>query len=275
MEKTASGSKAKRQFIFLYLVSIILIFLVVSAFWKASSAAPKEIVAATNDDAASFMQIDTLLHAKMEALDASIVRYVAGKRPEGLAEAQRKTYVLQKAIDSVEKQASILLEGSRKQHMQLAVANFKIMMQERNRVLYGGETIHSSAEKGEPGSEKSSNGQTDELSQLKQVLMQKDERIQALEQFQAANGGDKDKLILSLQNQLKQKDAALQQKRNAVAQPATGNETEWKQKYALLKISFEKVSATEKALQSAYKTVAEDNRRLLNQLQTLRSEKKN
>jgi hypothetical protein len=118
-------------------------------------------------------------------------------------------------------------------------------------------------------------GTGDETEKLKQLLAQKEERILVLEQLGSSGGNDKDKLILSLQNQLREKEAALQQLANAPAQTNTGNDSELKQKYASLKTAYEKTAASENALKAAYKTVAEDNRRLLNQLQTLRSEKKN
>ena len=85
---------------------------------------------------------------------------------------------------------------------------------------------------------------------------------------------EKDKVIASLQTQLKEKEAALQSA-NAAPAVVTSNSTgdgEWKQKYAALKSSYEKVSANEKALKSAYKTVVDDNKRLLTQLQSIKKD---
>lgn len=249
MEKSVSKTKARRRFIILYLVSLVFIFIVVSSFWKVSAPSVAQTVTETNDDASRFMQIDTLLHARMEALDTSILQYAKTKGSEDLATVQRHVYFLQSAIDSVDKQAAILLDGSRKQHMLLAVANFKKLMAERNCVLYGGETT--------------------------QVLIPPPAGQTPPVSTNTDGDQDKDQLILSLQNQLKQTEAALQQKTNNASQPAGESDSEWKQKYASLKTAFEKTAASEKALKAAYKTVAEDNRRLLNQLQTLRAEKKN
>jgi chromosome segregation ATPase len=128
-----------------------------------------------------------------------------------------------------------------------------------------------------------------ELDNLKKVLATKEQKIASLEstiqqnsvvsgttpgnQSQTAAGTEeKDKMIVALQNQLRQKEAALQ---NAIssAQPVTNTTSgdgEWRQKYTSLKASFDKVSANEKALKSAYKTVADDNKRLLSQLQSIR-----
>lgn len=271
MERSVSKTRAKRSFVILYLASLVLIFVVVSAFWKTPSAAPAQTTVEKNDDASHFMQIDTMLHAKMEAMDTSIARYFKTRSSEELTKVQRQVYFLQSAIDSIDKQALILLEGSRRQHMQMAVANFKKLMGERNRVLYGGETLPVQTVSATGTANTNSSGA--ETEKLKQLLAQKEERVQALEQLNNANGQDKDKLILSLQSQLKQKDAALQQRANVSQQAGTDNE--WRQKYASLKTLFDNTAASEKALKAAYKTVAEDNRRLLNQLQTLRTEKKN
>ena len=76
---------------------------------------------------------------------------------------------------------------------------------------------------------------------------------------------DKEQRIADLENQLKQKNAALQNGGQVTSNDASN---EWKQKYASLKSSYDKLAASEKALRSAYKTVADDNKRLLGQLQS-------
>ncbi|HUC80765.1 MAG TPA: hypothetical protein VMR70_07605 [Flavisolibacter sp.] len=278
MEKAPSKANAKRQFILLYLVSLALIFIVVSAFWKVSSTETADAVVTTNDDASSFMQIDTLLHAKIDALDAGIARYSTSKNANELTTVQRAMYSLQTTIDSVDKQAAILLDGSRKQHMQLAVANFRKLVAEKRQLLAGGGSVKLSnvAIAGAADSGRQINrARSEEVNQLKLQLGQKEERIRALEQLTSANGQDKDKLIVTLQNQLKQKEAALQQRMNTSVQVPRSSDTEWQSKYTALKSSYDKASANEKALKVALKTAAEDNRRLLSQLQLMRSEKKN
>ena len=127
-----------------------------------------------------------------------------------------------------------------------------------------------------------------EIENLKKALAAKDQKIAALEatvqQNNASNAvakqnepsalpDEKDKTIASLQMQLKEKEASL--KAMSSSAPATTNtpgETEWKQKYSSLKASYDKVSANEKTLKSAYKTVADDNKRLLTQLQSMKKE---
>jgi hypothetical protein len=127
---------------------------------------------------------------------------------------------------------------------------------------------------------------TPEVENLKRTLAEKEQKIAALESAvqqksmgdtaaklnpPSANADGKDKMIASLQNQLKEKEAALRSVNSAPAVTTTPSDgSEWKQKYASLKASYDKVSANEKTLKSAYKTVADDNKRLLSQLQTMK-----
>lgn len=125
-----------------------------------------------------------------------------------------------------------------------------------------------------------------DVENLKRALAEKEQKIASLESamqqksntgigakpsLPAVSADEKDKMISSLQNQLKEKEAAL---RSAASVPpvnaAPSDGSEWKQKYAALKASFDKVSANEKTLKGAYKTVADDNKRLLSQLQTMK-----
>lgn len=116
-----------------------------------------------------------------------------------------------------------------------------------------------------------------ENAQLKQELVQKQARISELEQLRTTAGTDaeKDTVIAALQEQLRKTEMSLQQAMAAPVQSSGGQDSEWQSKYTALKSSYDKASANEKALKVALKTAAEDNRRLLSQLQLMRSEKKN
>ena len=123
-----------------------------------------------------------------------------------------------------------------------------------------------------------------EVQRLKTVLAEREQKIASLENSlqakgttaqpagtaptQTATADEKDKLIASLQTQLAQKEYALQQAQSGSSTGSDGSE--WKQKYAALKASFDKLLSNEKELKSAYKTVSDDNRRLLTQLESLR-----
>ena len=109
-----------------------------------------------------------------------------------------------------------------------------------------------------------------EIATLKNAVQQKGNVDTGVKQISPSiNADEKDKIIASLQNQLKEKDAALRSRASVPPVNATSSDgSEWKQKYSALKASYDKVSANEKTLKSAYKTVADDNKRLLSQLQT-------
>ena len=58
-----------------------------------------------------------------------------------------------------------------------------------------------------------------------------------------------------------------------VQQPQiVSNDGEWKQKYAALKTSYDKAIERENTLKSSYKTVVDDNKRLLQQIQNLKKD---
>ncbi|RYY00427.1 MAG: hypothetical protein EOO53_21990 [Gammaproteobacteria bacterium] len=58
-----------------------------------------------------------------------------------------------------------------------------------------------------------------------------------------------------------------------VQQPqVVSNDGEWKQKYAALKSSYDKAIERENTLKSSYKTVVDDNKRLLQQIQNLKKD---
>jgi phage-related protein len=122
------------------------------------------------------------------------------------------------------------------------------------------------------------NGSAD-LDNLRKSIAEKDQKIATLEnQLKAApasstanvasmGADEKDKMIASLQTQLKEKEAELRTANSNASVSSTGSgDSEWKQKYASLKASYDKVAANEKALKTAYKTVTDDNQRLLTQL---------
>lgn len=108
---------------------------------------------------------------------------------------------------------------------------------------------------------------------LQNQLKQKDAALQAAANSKpvANNAGlaSLQNQVTTLQNQLRQKDLALQAA--LASKPAVVNSGgEWQQKYQSLKTSFDKVAASEKSLKGAYQTLADDNRRLLSQLQSAR-----
>jgi hypothetical protein len=283
----AEQKNARRRFVAIYALSLILVFVVVSAFWqKLANKKDQDSAPVSSEKEAYFMQLDTVLHARMNNLDSVCATYVkarqTGANPDATALLELKNSV-RTSLDSLDQQAGYLNEGPKKAMMTLVMASFRKEFADRETVINGISTLPRQAfnsNTATTGSDAAGSSLT--IDSLKRSLQAKDETIAGLQkQVQlsasdnnnAANDGlqktvaDKDKIISSLQAQLKQKEAALQNL-PAQSKPAAGGE--WQQKYQSLKSSFDKVAASEKSLKNAYQTLADDNRRLLSQLQAAR-----
>ena len=322
MTTRSERKKAKFRFVLLYSVSLLLIFVLVSAFWRRLAPKEQHEIVSTSNEETWFLQTDTALHTKMEAMDGLAESYMkaraAGAQPDTSAWV-RTRFLLTKTLDSIDQQAAYLSEGPKKTTMTSLSANFRSALAHRSAAVAGTVTPSTT-----PGS-----AAAQEMALLKQLLQEKDQTISDLQkQAQTAattsgssNAGlqatvlQKDKdiaslqvQVASLQNGLRQKEAALQtalasrpadnsgkdktisalqgqvstlqnqlrQKEadlrtaSAVRPVVSAGGGEWQQKYQSLKSSFDKVSASEKSLKGAYQTLADDNRRLLSQLQSAR-----
>ena len=282
MTTRAEQRKTKLRFAVIYSLSLLLAFVVTTAFWKKlSSTTSPEAVPQTAETEKYFMQLDTALHAKAETLGVLTKAYVKGRQTgtgSDLNAVLTAGTALRNALDSIDQQAAYLNEGPKKTAMNLAVANFRKELDEKENLLNGITVLPKGAFTPNAPASNGAPANNEEVASLKQLLQQKDETIAALQNAASnatpASGNDalqktvadKDKLIASLQTQLKQKETALQ---NAAVpgKPVSGD---WQQKYLSLKTAFEKVSASEKSLKNSYQTLADDNRRLLSQLQSAR-----
>lgn len=238
--------KAKLRFIALYACSLVLMIGVVAAFWKKGAAAQPAGELPVSDDE-YFVQYDTLLHARMDQLDERYAIYLKNLQ-NGNKEATGFLYardMLATTLDSIEKQASFLTSGPKKEAIAQVVARYKNSLMIRSRLI--NELTHIPQKSTLPSTEPdvtSTNTSDPDVENLKTMLAAKDQRIADLE------------------NQVKQN--ASQNGR----QNTGGGSDEWKQKYNSLKSSYDKLAASEKSLRNAYKTVADDNKRLLGQLQS-------
>jgi chromosome segregation ATPase len=131
---------------------------------------------------------------------------------------------------------------------------------------------HAVGNQGDPGA--AAKQASAELEELKEILVQKEQKIQELQSGgdKAAALQEKDNIIATLQNRLQQASAS---------QPRTdAGAAEWKDKYEKMRIANERLKETNdkyasqaNELKSAYKEVVDDNRRLINQLQSARGGK--
>lgn len=274
--------KAKFRFAALYGLSVILIFLLVMAFWRKTAGAVQP-VAQTVDGDGYFIQFDTLLHAKSDRVDSLYALYLKSLQN---GNAEPASFLMEKnnlatTLDSIAQQASVLSGGAKKNAMELIVARFRSSLEIKDKLI--NELTYLPKNKMLPnnGFQDSSSGKN-ELENLKGMLVEKEQKIAALEQSLQSRAipttgsatevqkqlTQKNNLIASLQTQLKQKDEALQRALTATPNNSGGTSNEWKQKYTSLKASYDRVVDSEKMLRSAYKTVVDDNKRLLGQLQS-------
>lgn len=275
----AAQRKAKLRFALLYAVSLVLLLVVMSAFWR-RLAPPAETSAVPQaaEREQYIVQADTFLHHRMERLDAVYAAAVEarqrGQETSPALEAVRREF--SRALDSLDEQASFLDNGPKKQALQQVSEKFRKSFGDRERIV---NAVFALPKLQAPqAASTSATGAANEVDALKRQVEEKDARITALlaAAEQSGNGGavqqasDKDKTIAALQAQVKQKEAALQAAlQNRPASPASSG-GEWQQKYASLKSSYDKVAASEKNMKAAYQALADDNRRLLSQIQSLR-----
>ncbi len=229
MTTRTERKKAKIRFILLYAISLLLIVVLLSAFWQ--KLAPKGSQSTgdqASDKDAWFVQIDTTLHAKMGALDRLAQSYVrlkqTGSQPDTAAWfLMRQSFG--KTLDSIDQQAGYLSDGPKKTVMNSVAANFRKALETRQAVMAGIMNIAKSDVTA------SSAKAAEQLDSLRRSLGQKEATIASLQQQAqlaattsgSANTGlqnalaERDKSITSLQgqvtslqNQLRQKEAALQ-----------------------------------------------------------------
>jgi len=249
--------KAKLRFLLLYGISLVLIFIVVTAFWKKGAGTVQQTTIQSTEQDGYFMQHDTILHARMNNLDRVYSAYLKSNRAEGSKEATEllsAKYNFRASLDSLEKQADSLGQGTKKQMLDLAVAEFRRSFDAREKLVSDLVALPKDSrdiDLSTLSNEDNSSAENSEIEQLKYLLTDKEQQIALLEK-QAL--------------ELRQNNASVQNPSVA----ASSNDTEWRQKYSALKVAFDKKVANEKSLQNAYKTVADDNRRLLQQLQEMK-----
>ena len=242
MSNVNEEKKSRLRFVLLYAFSLVLIFIVVTAFWKKSSDVAGGSAAEPGSDD-YFMQYDTLLYNSWKQIDEESIGYLrnvqkGNSTAVGFVSAKKS---FESKLDSLEKEASFLTTGAKKQAIEQIVARYRKSIVTRSRFM---EKI-GHLPKGSTPVIDTSSGSNAETNNLRSMLAGKDQRI------------------LDLENQLRQKNAALQSGNPS----AIDNSGEWKQKYNSLRSEHDKLLQTEKSLRSAYKTVADDNRRLLAELQ--------
>lgn len=272
--------KARNRFAVIYAVSLLLVFILMSAFWRRFGPPAGPATASDAGESESFfVPLDTALHQRLEVLDALYSGYIRARKngvDRGGAALLQAKNAMMKTLDSLDQQAGYLKEGPKKTVLNLVSSKFRKAVDDRESLMID---LMLLPKQSAPARSVAATAQPDnasEVEELKRQLDEKNARILTLENAAAAGGpeptppAEKDKQIASLQQQLRQKEAALQSARLAAQNKPAAGGGEWQQKYNALKSSYDKVSANEKSLKEAYKNLADDNRRLLVQLQSVR-----
>ena len=134
---STSEKKAKLRFVVLYAVSLLLIFVLVTAFWKKGLSAKEQLVQQTSGNGEYFMQFDTLLHGKLDQLDNLYAAYLQNLE-SGSTEATSFLAAkneLSTTLDSISHQASFLTSGPKKTVMEMIVSRFRSSLEAAKKLL--------------------------------------------------------------------------------------------------------------------------------------------
>ena len=264
--------RTKIRFFAVYVASVVLIVIMISSLWKnnASASQPNATQPYSPTENEKLMRADALLHIQLEALDN---RYSSalldGKK--GMA-AERSNLLtaegdFRTTLDSLEKVAGEIKDEQQRLALLLTVTNFRKSLEARSKLMNGYATLLNDTTRSAIAIQTVPVTNTEEMQELKTILVEKEQKVAELEKQRIADLAEKDRIILSLRNQVAQKTTVPVQ--NNTAAPA---DSEWRQKYARLKTSCDVIAGQNSALNKSYKAIVDDNRRLLSQLQAARKQ---
>lgn len=262
--KLVNRKAAKRKFYGVYTLSVLLFFIVLSSFLKRGPAEKGDREATTTVKTDARLSVDPLLHRELDkVLSACSVYATKSASRDAAQNLQKENERFNSLLDSI-RIANASLGATEKDSLQALLDAFR---QEAGKQV----SLVKTATLLKSGPAVSGSAATEEMNELKAILVQKEQRIQELESQSGTSLQEKDRTIASLQSRLNALPPAGQEK---------GDGTEWKEKFEKMKAAYDKLKTTSdqtitesNALKTAYKEVVDDNRRLLNQLQTTRSGK--
>lgn len=266
----AEQKRAKLKFFAAYIASVLLILVIIASFLQRNPPLSESATAVADPDAKRLMETDALLHNRMAQVDKAYADSFSGNNLSGdaLKSLQAAGISFSSTLDSLSKEAALLKDENRKGEMNHLLENFKRSFETRNALMNGYTALLNDTIRNNSGGTLLTNMPATNdaaLQELKNVLVQKEEKIAALEKQRLTELAEKDKTIASLQNQVSQR-------ANMSVQTNTGGDSEWKQKYAKLKASYDNLAGQNNSLNKSYKAIVDDNRRLLSQLQSARKQ---
>ncbi|HVF96886.1 MAG TPA: hypothetical protein VM871_06185, partial [Flavisolibacter sp.] len=223
----AERKKAKTRFAIIYVVSLMLLFVIMSAFWKKfggmqasvepSQAAEKE---------AYFIQLDTLLHRKMEQLDDLYTGYVRARKggsEEGSNALFSARADLGKTLDSIDQQAAFLNEGPKKKAMTFAASLFRKAVEDRDELMNGVLVLPKNAA-AVTASVMVDSANLVEIANLKRQIGEREAEIAALRNNPSPGTSNNNAALAQLQTVVTEKDRQIALLQTQLKQrPAVGN----------------------------------------------------
>lgn len=260
--------KAKLKFFTTYVLSIILILFLFAYLWRdEGSVSAQDNAVYSASDSKSYVLADAFLHKKMQELD-NLYASSINNNATSLTGVQPAEKAFQSSLDSLEREVAEITDKEQKNNWRLLLENFRSSFQNKSSLMNAYSLLQRDTSRNmtasTPDQNKAGNN-TAAVEELKALMRQKDERIASLERQRQGELAEKDRAIVSLQNQLAQKPGAISQR-------SASDDSEWKQKYNSIKARHTELNTAYNTLSSSYQSVVADNRRLLNQLQQARKQ---
>lgn len=266
-QKLPNRSRLKLTFFAVYALSVLLLFVLLSSFLNIGSSGGGSAAAREEGKPDARLAVDPLLHRQLERLQTATSLYLLkNASPEAAGALRQENANLTSLVDSI-RIASASLPATEKQEVLALLDDCSRQADKEVSMVKTAATLNRNV----PASGSAASG---DLNELKGILVQKEQTIQQLETRNNSALQEKDKTIADLQTKLAAQGSIGTQSKQAAA------EGEWKDKYESLKAGYDKLkTANDKtvsesnAMKTAYKEVVDDNRRLLNQLQSSRATK--
>lgn len=227
---------AKVRFFAIYSLSVLLLFFFVSSFLLPVKKGGAPIQQAGTKSASTI----ELLHLRMAPLQTATLSFYNGATPETKARVDVQAAAFQALLDSLRTDAATVSDKIEQKKLEDVLQLFNQTVNKEQALLQAFAAAHATTNVAA-----TSPATNDELEELKTILIQKEEKIAALEKQKTPE-----------QAPLKNDDSG-----------------EWKEKYNRLKLAAEKSATQLDAMKASYKEVVEDNRRLIGQLQAARAAK--
>lgn len=265
IEKSVEHKKAKLKFIVTAVVSLLLIFIIVScAFLNVGNSQPRETVVRTvSHEGMAYVQANTVLQHRLQDLDNTFVLH--SQKKEGTNDLLKAQGALQLSLDSLQKTFERTKDNEQQGDINSLLLFFRKALQTRIQLANKYANLQTQTEKSTALSgndSKELENANAELEKLKTVLRQKEAQMNTLGQ-DVKMLADKDKQIAALT-------AQLQQAANHPNQEKDNSAAVWKQKFTTLEARFKELDAEYNVLSQSYQNAASNNRKLLSQLQAVK-----